>query len=211
MILAFTTAFDAFSVAVGSSVASGDTLKGEPLAVSHFTRTDGVDLLAPQVERMISKDISRIAVAVGPGSFTGVRIGIALAVGLAMARGIKAVGVSTLYAQALKKQATLRKQAGLEQAPSQDISQEVVLPAGNGNYYVQRFRLSLDKLPQPLGEPALLVRDAMDSRRESEVARKVASQRLFSAVEVLRLAANGVTAPLEPLYVENKPKGGKSS
>jgi tRNA threonylcarbamoyl adenosine modification protein YeaZ len=42
--------------------------------------------------------LERIAVTVGPGSFTGIRIGIAVARGIALARGIEAVGVSTLAA-----------------------------------------------------------------------------------------------------------------
>lgn len=45
-------------------------------------------------------DLSRIAVAVGPGSFTGIRVGVSAARGLALALGIPAVGIGTLDALA---------------------------------------------------------------------------------------------------------------
>ena len=43
-------------------------------------------------------DLDRIAVCVGPGSFTGVRVGVSAARGFALALGIPAVGVTTLEA-----------------------------------------------------------------------------------------------------------------
>lgn len=44
--------------------------------------------------------VDRIAVGVGPGTFTGIRIGVATASGLAASTGIPAVGISTLAALA---------------------------------------------------------------------------------------------------------------
>ncbi|WP_421592215.1 tRNA (adenosine(37)-N6)-threonylcarbamoyltransferase complex dimerization subunit type 1 TsaB [Shinella sp. M27] len=51
--------------------------------------------------------IDRIAVTIGPGSFTGIRVGVAAARGLALALGIPAVGVSTLAALAADRQGPL--------------------------------------------------------------------------------------------------------
>lgn len=46
-------------------------------------------------------DLDRIVVGVGPGGFTGLRIGIATALGIGQARGIEVVGASSLEALAL--------------------------------------------------------------------------------------------------------------
>lgn len=60
--------------------------------------------LMPMVEAMLKNaglalaNCGAVAVAVGPGSFTGIRIGVAAAKGLAFGAGIPAVGVSTLEA-----------------------------------------------------------------------------------------------------------------
>lgn len=59
--------------------------------------------LAPTVERALSgagvevADLAGIAVAIGPGSYTGLRIGLALAKGLALPAGVPLVGVPTLH------------------------------------------------------------------------------------------------------------------
>ncbi len=63
--------------------------------------------LAPEIALIMRKvgepisSIEAIGVAIGPGSFTGLRIGLALAKGLSLARGIPAVGISTMDILAL--------------------------------------------------------------------------------------------------------------
>lgn len=58
--------------------------------------------LAPRMEAMLARqgldvaDLAGLAVAIGPGSYTGLRIGLALAKGLALGAGLPLVGVPTL-------------------------------------------------------------------------------------------------------------------
>ena len=62
--------------------------------------------LMPMLEAMLRNadltvaDVDRLAVTVGPGSFTGLRIGVAAVKGLAMGASLPCVGVSTLEAAA---------------------------------------------------------------------------------------------------------------
>lgn len=54
----------------------------------------------------IYADLDRLAVSVGPGSFTGIRVGVSAARGLALGLNIPAVGVTTLEALAFQARQT---------------------------------------------------------------------------------------------------------
>ena len=82
--------------------------------------------------------IDRIAVTVGPGSFTGIRIGLATARGLALALARPLIGLSTLEVLA----------AGVP-AAERDGSILAALDAGRGRLYAQLFDRSLDASSEP--------------------------------------------------------------
>jgi len=72
------------------------------LATEHQNTDHGhATMLMPMIGRAMAKagcgyaDLGRIAVAVGPGSFTGIRVGLAAALGLSLASGVPAVGISS--------------------------------------------------------------------------------------------------------------------
>jgi tRNA threonylcarbamoyladenosine biosynthesis protein TsaB len=93
-----TLAFDtATGVATSALVDDGEVL-GERASRAQ-TLLEDVDALLRQGGAH-PRDIGALAVGIGPGSFTGVRIGLAAARGLALALDVQGAGVSTLDALA---------------------------------------------------------------------------------------------------------------
>ena len=86
-------------------------------------------------------DVERIGVTVGPGSFTGIRVGVAAARGLVLALGVECVGVSTLEVLA-------RTASGPEKPVLAAIN------AHRDQVYAQGFERDV-----PQGEPLLLELD----------------------------------------------------
>lgn len=93
-ILAFDTAFDHCSVAL--VLQEGKMICDiEPLQQGH------AEALVPKIRKLLQQmglsfqDLGLIAVGVGPGSFTGVRVAVATARGLALAGNIPVVGVNS--------------------------------------------------------------------------------------------------------------------
>jgi tRNA threonylcarbamoyladenosine biosynthesis protein TsaB len=128
-VLAIDTALDTCAAALL------DTKAEVPLA-SHSLDIDRghAEALIPLVERVLKAagagfdSVDRIATTVGPGSFTGLRVGISAARGFALVSGKPAVGVTTLAALA---------------APYMTESDAVpviaAIDARHGNLYLQMF------------------------------------------------------------------------
>jgi tRNA threonylcarbamoyladenosine biosynthesis protein TsaB len=93
-----TLAFDTATGIATSALVDGDEVLGERASRAQ-TLLEDVDALLRQAGAHPA-DLQRLAVGIGPGSFTGVRIGLAAARGLALSLGLEGAGVSTLAALA---------------------------------------------------------------------------------------------------------------
>lgn len=99
LILAIDTALDACAAAVLDTDA-GDVIaqESQPMKRGH------AEALMPLIARVMKQsgvafaDLDRIAATTGPGSFTGLRVGLSAARGIALASGKPAVGLTTLAA-----------------------------------------------------------------------------------------------------------------
>ena len=97
-VLAIDTALEVCSAAVLDTEAGVLASESRPMARGH------AEALMPQIAKLMSDartsfaDIDRIAVTTGPGSFTGLRVGLSAARGIAFAAGKPAFGLTTLAA-----------------------------------------------------------------------------------------------------------------
>jgi tRNA threonylcarbamoyl adenosine modification protein YeaZ len=184
--------------------------ESEPMARGH------AEALAPMVERVLARieggasAIQKIAVAVGPGSFTGLRIGVAMARAMALALEVPVVGVSTLIAYA----------GPMLDDPRPGVIASVV-DAGHGQVY---FHLIDSKAKQIFSPRVVSLRDAVraiggsPARVVGDAAKLLAEEARRAGVEVdatasaafpdivalarIGLAADPAAWPARPLYIK---------
>jgi tRNA threonylcarbamoyladenosine biosynthesis protein TsaB len=159
-------------------------------------------------------DIAVVGVAVGPGSFTGIRTGIAAARGFALASGACAVGVSSLEATAFAAFA----------ARPDAARTACILETRRADYFCQIFAPG----PEALGPPAVLAAAELRARVNGEdllagngverfrretgdaTGGEAFAGATFGAAEVARLASRshaaaagekGLERTLSPLYL----------
>ncbi len=208
IVLALDTCLYACSAAV---VRGGAVLAAriEPMSRGHQER------LAPLVAEIMGEaglsfdQLDRIAVTVGPGSFTGLRVGLAFAKGLSAALGIPAIGVGSLEALA-------QPHAGRVFA---------VLDAKRGQVYLQAFAdgaavsapdaLPIETAAARLAElaPDLLVGTGAALLADMRPSARVIAADHADPAAVAALAAARAPTPPRPLYLrapDAKLPGGRS-
>ncbi|MEU3019502.1 tRNA (adenosine(37)-N6)-threonylcarbamoyltransferase complex dimerization subunit type 1 TsaB [Nocardiopsis sp. NPDC007018] len=110
LLLAFDTATPAVTAAIGETTSDG-TFSLRASASSVDARRHG-ELLTPTIQNLLTAsglvlgDIDHIAVGVGPGPYTGLRVGLATGHALADALGVPCHGVTTLDALAFATRRT---------------------------------------------------------------------------------------------------------
>ena len=144
IVLALETATRDGSVALardGSVLASARGDGGRP----HATRLPGDALALLATAGLTLRDVDVFAVCLGPGAFTGLRVGIAAAQGLAFATGRPIVGISALDALGV---------AALEGREASAVA-GVWMDAARGEVFAARYVLAPDEVlgVKSMGEP----------------------------------------------------------
>ncbi|NQV84124.1 MAG: tRNA (adenosine(37)-N6)-threonylcarbamoyltransferase complex dimerization subunit type 1 TsaB [Rhodospirillales bacterium] len=135
-VLAFDSATSACSAALWRD---GDIMahRFEPMVRGHGERLMGMISAVLADSGAGFADLDLLAVTCGPGGFTGLRIGLAAARGLALAGGLPCIGVSTMEAIA----------AGTLKSEREDGCVMAAIDSKRGDIYAQVF-----SGPDPLGE-----------------------------------------------------------
>lgn len=148
------------------------------------------------------EELTHVAAGMGPGPFTGLRVGIAAARAFALGRGIPVVPVVSHDAVALE--------ALLAGALSDaDVPRFAVVTDARRREYAFTVYDGLDDdgLPVRVTEPALLPRDQLDARLAELGADRRDAPRVPAAMIALvaarSVAAGRLTAPGEPLYLRS--------
>lgn len=225
-VLGLDTCFPALGVAVGIALGTPNArilCRIEPMATGHAER------MLPLVSELLAEatlstaDLDRIAVTIGPGSFTGTRIGIAAARALNLALDLPIVPFTSLEAIALSPT--------IEPGSAEDLA--VAIDAHRDEAYVQIF----DGVTRvPVTDPWIVAMTdlAFLARSRPLLAVGTAAETVAAAVNAaggiaraypgtifpdmaaaVACAANRrpATLPVEPLYLrapDAKPQEGKS-
>jgi len=184
--------------------------------------------LLAEVERAVAAaggwdGVGRIAVGLGPGSFVGIRIGIATARGLAASTGLPVAGVCTLDAlgRAIAERTSRSGVPSPPMAEERSTGSLAVLDARRGEVFAALYSRAgerlwepfvsapevlaerLEELPAPplaAGPGAVRFRDELASR-DVDVPDDADPLHLIAARHLCALAGAGDGGHLEPIYL----------
>ena len=189
-------------------------------------------LLLPWVEELLNEasselsSLNAIAVGIGPGAFTGVRLGVAVVQGLATAARLPVLPVVSL--DAIASQLALKPSF----IATESQSFVIAVDARMGEVYWAHYHFALNQLPQRIGDIHLTIPELVELKGVDFLAGSAITEfgdRLFASIENplpsekldldIGVTAQGVLACaqdmwkkglqqdvclLEPLYIRNK-------
>src|SRR4051794_3788422 len=189
MILAFDTSSAACTAALFDGTGECIARKDEMIGRGHSER------LVPMLDELLEgRKADRILVGVGPGSFTGIRVGVAAAHGLAIGWGAELDGMSSLALTAASAE-----------SPGEIA---VAVSGGHGELFVQQFdgtAASCDLLNLPPAEAASVTGAALVVGTGAEALVEArgwgeARDAWPSAAHALDLSADMRSLPARPIY-----------
>jgi len=174
-------------------------IAGEEVYERHIdSRSSHCELLTGFIADLVKEagitmnDIYGVSVSVGPGSFTGLRIGIATAMGLAYGLGIKTAGINTLSALAWNAADKGKLVCPLIDAKRSEVYTGIYR---TGNYIPHSFiapaAMSVDKLALKLlslDEPVTITGPAAEQFRDT-IEKVVGSSTVFIAADEAKPSA----------------------
>jgi tRNA threonylcarbamoyladenosine biosynthesis protein TsaB len=209
-VLAIDTALEACSAAIlDTEHGDGVTSRSVPMMRGH------AEALVPLIAAVMSEanvefsELDRIAVTVGPGSFTGLRVGVAAARGIALATGKPAVGVTTLAALAAPFFAADESKPILAvvNARHDRVYMQLFDPGGRSQGAPRvtstrnAIRAAMASPTRIVGNAARLIEEAWPDDTQRPLLMSTVPAADVAWVARLGAAAEDLTAPVRPLYL----------
>lgn len=160
----------------------------------HSTPHQQAEMLIPKINDMLDKndisysEIKNIAVSIGPGSFTGIRIGLSAAQGISIGNHCSIIGISTL--EAIAQNSNSKKYL-------------VALSAGRSQFYCQWFK-NVNGIVSSDSDPMLLNSDDIQAEDSIIISEPLKSYPELSALNVgLSALSKGSskTKIISPIYI----------
>ena len=174
------------------------------------TGRDQAKILAPLTQELLQEnnltvnDIDRFGIATGPGSFTGLRVGLSFVRGLALASGKKAIGIDhfSVTANAIKQPYPVLI---IRESKRADLFCAWLNPDGNlGDYFLSPAQTILETLPHD--KPFSIIGNgaaqliALDNNLNSKLI-NLSDSTFIQSLAQLTETSNSIDTKPQPLYM----------